>query len=42
MTVNGTEAKAPQREGGGPATAAEGLWFALKFAYCLGHYTERR
>ena len=31
MTVNATEPKAPQREGAGPATVAEGLWFALKF-----------
>jgi NAD(P)-dependent dehydrogenase (short-subunit alcohol dehydrogenase family) len=31
MTVNATEPKAPQREGAGPATVAEGLGFALKF-----------
>jgi hypothetical protein len=42
MTVNATEPKAPQREGAGPATAAEGLWFALKFVYSLDRYAERR
>ena len=42
MTVKATEPKAPQREGAGPATAAEGLWFALKFVYSLDRYAERR
>ena len=33
MTVNATEPKAPQREGAGCATIAEGFWSALKFVY---------
>ena len=42
MTVNATEPKAPQREGAGPATVADGFWFALKFVYFLGRYAEHR
>ena len=41
MTVNATEPNAPQREGAGPATVVEGLWFALKFVYFLGRCAER-
>jgi hypothetical protein len=42
MTVNATEPKAPQREGGDPATVAEGFWFALKLVYSFGRYAQHR